>query len=256
MRNVLLLVVVFGLIVTAVSCSKAEEVTVSKYFQAMKHNDKDTMSSMAVEPKYLEYNEFKIESVSEPVIEEFPLPAMMQKFEDMKKERMQLARDAGEKRDDLEDLNDELEETRRGSRRNQIKKQIEDAEVAFYQAEQGFKDLVKKMGILKREIEAQKNLVNISTGIKNNPESLSGDVHKSIVKVNVTLTNDTQNDYMFTLVKYNFTVNERTLPSRLIILKIQSAEEFQGALQEQKAAEETPTEEVTEEAPAATEDEG
>jgi len=255
MKRVAIALVVCGLMLTAVSCSKAEEVTVSKYFQAMKHNDKDTMASMAAEPKYLEYDSFDITEVSEPVVEEYELPALLQKMEELKKERTRLARDAGEKRDDLEDLKDELEGTRRGSRRNQLTKEIEDAQVAFYAAEQAFKDLVKKMGDLKRQIEAEKSLVTLSTGIKNQQDIYQGERHKSTATVKVTLTDGSVADYVFTLIKYAFSMEERTLPSRLIILKIQTAEEFQQAAQVSEEAE-TPTEEISEEPPAETEDEG
>jgi hypothetical protein len=241
--------VLFGFVIVTVSCQKAPEVTVSKYFQAIKHNDKGTMSSMAVEPKFLEFKTYKIASVSDPEVGEYQLPILIQKMNEAKKQRKDLAIAASEKRDEVEELKDELSETRRTSRKNELKKQIEDAEVAFYAAEQEFKNLVKDMGDLKKKIDFEKNLVNISTGISNNPETYVGKTEKSVVRVNVVLDDESEAEYVFVLIKYVFVLNERDLPSRLVILTIQTADEYEQA---QKKAEDVPapTEEVTEENPA------
>lgn len=255
MKKVLLLIVLFGLIFITTSCQKSEEVTVSKYFQAMRHNDKDTMSSMAAEPKHLEYKSYKIVSIDEPLTLEYDLPALVQKLDESKKEKNNLALEAGDKRDDVEDLKDELEETRRASKKRELRKKIEEAEVAFYQAEQGYKDLVKKIGELKKKIEFERNIINLSTGIKKNAEMFQGVINQSVVRTNVTLNNDTQNDYVFVLRKYVFTVNEKERPCRWIILKILSAEEYEKEMKEVQKDVAPPTEEVTEETPAEDKDE-
>jgi len=250
MKKLLLLMVLFGFMFIMVSCQKAPEVTVTKYFQAIKHNDKGTMSSMAVEPKFLEFKSYKIASVSEPVIVEYQLPILLQQMDEAKKQRKDLAISASEKRDEVEELKDELSETRRASRKNELKKQIEDAEVEFYAKEQEFKNLVKDMGELKKQIDFERNLVNISAGITNNPETYAGKTETSTVRVNVVLNDDSEAEYVFVLVKYAFMLNERELPSRLVILTIQTAEEFEKASQMTPKAVPTPTEEVSEETPA------
>jgi hypothetical protein len=250
MKKLLLLVVLFGFMFVMVSCQKAPEVTVTKYFQAIKHNDKGTMSSMAVKPKFLQFKSYKISSVSEPVIGEYQLPILLQKMEEAKKQRKDLAIMASEKRDEVEALKDELSETRRASRKNELKKQIENAEVEFYAAEQEFKNLVKDMGGLKKQIEYERNLVNISTGITTNPENYIGKTEESTVRVNVVLTDESEAEYVFVLVKYAFMLNERELPSRLVILTIQTAEEFKKASQMAPKDVPSPTEEVSEEDPA------
>jgi len=255
MKKVLFLIVLFGLIFVMTSCQKSEEVTVSKYFQAMSHNDKDTMSSMAAEPKHLEYKSYKIVSVDEPLTLEYKLPALVQKLDESKKEKNNLALEAGDKRDDVEDLKDELDETRRASKKRELRKKIEEAEVAFYQAEQGYKDLVKKIGELKKKIEFERNIINLSTGIKKNAEMFQGVVNQSVVKTKVTLKNDVENEYVFVLTKYVFTVNEKERPSRWIIIKIMSADEYEKEMKEVQQDVSPTTEEVTEETPTEKKDE-
>ena len=83
MKKIILLAALFSLIFGMTSCQTGEDVTVEKYFQAMKHNDKDTMSAMAVEPKDLEYKAFKIIKVSEPQVTELALPGMEKQLLDL-----------------------------------------------------------------------------------------------------------------------------------------------------------------------------
>ena len=108
MKKTILLVALFSLIFGMTSCQKGEDVTVTKYFQAMKHNDKDTMAAMAVEPKDLEYKAFKIVKVSEPEVTTLELPAMEKLLVDLKKQRNDQVNIATEKKFDVEDLQDEL----------------------------------------------------------------------------------------------------------------------------------------------------
>ncbi|MCK4836397.1 MAG: hypothetical protein KAT17_07160 [Candidatus Aminicenantes bacterium] len=255
MKKILLLIVGFGLIFSMVACQKSQEITVTKYFQAISHNDNDTMSSMAVEPKFIEFKSQKIISASEPVLEEYMLPVLIQKMDAAKKERKNLAITAGEKRDEVEELKDELSETRRSSKKRELEKQIEDAEVEFYKAEQDFRNLVKDMGELKKKIEMERNQVSLATGIKKNAETYTGQLEKTIVKAEVTLPDDSKNIYIFTLIRYNFIVNKKTLPSRWAILKIQSEDEFQKEAQMTREETPAPTEEVSEETPAEEKDE-
>ena len=59
MKRTFLLLAVFMLIIVINSCQKAEEAIVSQYFQAMKNNDRDTMSAMALEPKDVEFKSYE-----------------------------------------------------------------------------------------------------------------------------------------------------------------------------------------------------
>jgi len=67
MKKYLLVIALISLILVMTSCKKQEEVTISKYFQAMLHGEKgdiNTMSAMALEPVYIQYESYKIISVS------------------------------------------------------------------------------------------------------------------------------------------------------------------------------------------------
>lgn len=250
MKKILLAIALISLILVMTSCKKQEEVTISKYFQAMLHGEKgdiNTMSAMALEPVYIQYESYKIISVSEPVAQEYQLPLLLSKLEDLKKDRQTRVKSALDKKYELEDLEDELDETRRASKKRELKKKVEDMGVIVKEEEQKVRDLQFKINALKNEIESEKNLIKLSSGLVKNPEIYKGETQTSKTDVKVTLKNGVEKDYVFVLKKYNLKINEDAdiLKSRFVIIKIQSAEESEKAEQgeEEKAVE---TEEVTE----------
>ncbi len=251
MKKYLLVIALISLILVMTSCKKQEEVTISKYFQAMLHGEKgdiDTMSAMALEPVYIQYESYKIISVSEPVVQEYQLPLLISKLENLTKERKNQVKTALDKKYELEDIEDELDETRRASKKRELKKKIGDMEVIVKEEEQKVRDLQFKINALKNEIDSEKNLTKISSGLVKNPETYKGETQTSKSDVKVTLKNGSEKDYVFVLKKYDIKINEdaNILKSRFVIIKIQSTEEFEKVEQgeKEKAVE---TEEVREE---------
>jgi len=250
MKKYLLAIVLISLIFVMTSCQKSEEVTISKYFQAMLHGEKGdtgTMSLMALEPMYIQYASYKIVSISEPVIEEYELPKLLADLEDFKKQRKDQVKVALDKKYELEDLEDALDETRRRSKKIELKKKIEEMRIVVKEEEQKVRDFQLAINSLKTRIENEKHLIKLSSGVVKNPEIYKGEEQTSKTDVKVTLKNGTEKDYVFVLKKYNLKIKEdaNIIKSRFIIIKIQSAEEFEKTEQgeEKKAVE---TEEVTE----------
>ena len=87
MKKVLVLAALLFLIVITTSCQKPEEVTLSKYFQAMKAKDRDTMAAMAAEPFAVEFKSWKLVSSEPPVYEDSALPKMMEDLAAAKKKK-------------------------------------------------------------------------------------------------------------------------------------------------------------------------
>jgi hypothetical protein len=249
MKKFFLLMAVFGLIVVMTSCQKPEEVTLTKYFQAMGHNDNDTMASMALEPKDIEYKSYKIVSVSEPEKLDYELPILIEKEKEITGNMRTKAREATDKRDEMLDLEDELEITRSSRRRSQLKTEIEGAEAAFKETEAEYKDLVRARDDMRKKIDMAKSLVNLSASIDSRPEVYKGHKEATRADVKVTLPDGTEKDYVFLLVRYKFVVDERELPSRMVIEKIQTLEDYNADQAEATEEKEMATEEVTEEQP-------
>ena len=250
MRKFLLAIVLISLILVMTSCQKPEEVTISKYFQAMLHGEKgdiDTMSLMALEPVYIQYESYKIVLVSEPDIKEYELPKLLADLEDLKKQRKEQVKIALDKKYDFEDLEDELDETRRRSKKIELKKKIEEMKIVVKEEEQKVRDFQLGINSLKIHIENEKNLIKLSSGVVKNPEIYKGEAQTSKTDVKVTLKNGTEKDYVFVLKKYNLKIKEDAdiIKSRFVIIKIQSAEEFEKAKEAEEEAV-VETEEVTE----------
>ena len=102
MKKILLLLVLSSLFFLSNSCQKPEEMIVTKYFQAMKNDDRDVMTSMAIEPKYFRFESYEIVSISEPVINDAPLPVYMEELKAVEKKRADQARIALDKKADVE----------------------------------------------------------------------------------------------------------------------------------------------------------
>ena len=251
MKKLTVLAAILGLVFVMTSCSKPEEVVVTKYFQAMLHNDSDSMSSMAVTPKNLEYDSYKIVSVSEPETVEFQLPKMIQQMEDLKKERQKQLNTVRDMQDEVDELEFEMGETRRRSRKAELQKQIDEKKLAMEAETGNFRQLVSKMGKLKNDIEFEREMVKLSTGVKQSPEIYNGETIKSVVTTHVVFKDGSEEDYFFELVKYELKVEDRVMPNRLIILSILSKDEYEKAqTAEVEPTQAAPVEEVAEEIPA------
>lgn len=246
MKKILLIVLCFVLVFLMTSCTKSEEVIISKYFQAMGLNDRDTMTSMAVEPKKVEYKSYKIVSIDEPEISEYALPLMVENLSQLKNDRnkqLELVRD---KKDELDELEFELEETRRSSKKRELRKKIDETNQLIDEETEKFKEMVVKISKEKDKIEMERSLIKLSAGIESNAEIYSGETHNTKVVVKVTLNDGSEKDYVFLLRRYLVKVQDKILGNRYLILKIMTADEFEQEKQKEEATI-TETEEVSEE---------
>lgn len=246
MKKIILLLAVLSLIVVMSSCQKAEEVTVTKYFQAMQHNDKDTMGAMAYEPKDIEFKSYEILSIDEPVVKELELPALLKKLADIEKKKNDQVMLAVDKGDELAELEDELEETRRGSKRTELEKKLEELAIQAEAEKAKVKTMQLEMNKVSKQIEREKALITLSTDMRDNLEMFAGETQTTKVTAKVTLENDEVKDYVFILRKDTLKLENRQQVGRIVVINIQTTEEYEKELQ----ATETQTEEVTEQEPA------
>jgi hypothetical protein len=251
MKKIILLLALFSVILTLTSCQKAEEITVTKYFQAMQTNDKDTMAAMAVEPKDIEFKSFKITVDEEPTITPLALPKLQKEMADLKKAKKDQVNAALDKRDEVDELEFELEETRRRTKKQELKKRIEEINVELEEEEKKVRDIQAHINQLNQMIRREKSMITMSTGISQNYDLYTGETHHMKALVDVTLTNNEAKKYVFLLRKDMLKLEDRANPpGRLIITKIETEEDFQKLMQQKEEAEKTQTEEVTEEQPA------
>jgi hypothetical protein len=214
------------LIVITTSCQKPEEITISKYFQAMKAKDRDTMAAMAAEPFAVEFKSWKIVSSEESVVEDFTLPAMIERLAAAKKQKDDQILLVKDKKDALEQLKTKLNETRGSRAKAEVQKEV-DAMWAEVETETGnYKRDQANYTQVKTQVDNEKKMISLSTNIDQNQELLAGKTVTTRTNVLVDGAGG-EKEYLFTLRKYELInpVTNKVHSNRYIILKIQTKEE-------------------------------
>jgi hypothetical protein len=228
MKKVLVLVALIFLIMITTSCQKPEEITLSKYFQAMKAKDRDTMAAMAAEPVALEFKSWELVSSEAPLSKDLILPQLIKELGDVKAKKDQQILLVKDKKDALDQLKTKLGETRGGRQKADLQKQITDMEKEVEAETANYKRDQMDFTQMKTQVEFEKKMVTLSTNIEQNQELFAGKAitAKAIVKIT---TAGGDKEYVFQLRKYELLnpVTNKVFSNRYIILKIQSKEELE-----------------------------
>lgn len=228
MKKILVLVALVILIMVTTSCQKPEEITLSKYFQAMKAKDRDTMAAMAVEPMALEFKSWALVSSEAPVTEDLILQQLLSSMADIKAKKDKQIGLVKDKKDALDLLKTKLGETRGGRQKAELQKQIDVSEQEVAVETQNYKQAQVDYTQMKNQVEVEKKIITMSTSIEQNQELMTGKAVtvKAIVKI-TSASGD--KDYVFLLRKYELInpINNKVSPNRFIILKIQPKEDFE-----------------------------
>ena len=228
MKKILVLVALMILIMITTSCQKPEEITLSKYFQAMKAKDRDTMAAMAAEPMALEFKSWELVSSEAPVTEDLILPQLIAGLADIKTKKDKQIGLVKDKKDALDLLKTKLGETRGSRQKAELQKQIDAGEQEVTAETQNYKQSQVDYTQMKNQVEVEKKMVTMSTSIEQNQELMTGKAVtvKAIVKI-TTASGD--KDYVFLLRKYELInpLTNKVSPNRFIILKIQPKEDFE-----------------------------
>ncbi len=230
MKRLVLFALLTGIIMFAASCQDPEDVTISKYFAALKHGeqgDRDTMNSMSVDAKYIQFKDFEIIK-TDPIRElDLQLPLLENKEKELTDARKEQSKKAQEANDTLEDIKYELEGVARGAKRKELEAQLAEAEALKKTEEDVYRQFTVQIGHIKKMIEFEKNLIKMSTQVSENYDFYAGKVQFVDVTVKVTAEDGSVSDYVFVLTKYDLTLEGKPLArSRYIILKILPASEM------------------------------
>jgi hypothetical protein len=225
MKKVLLLAVLMVLVMVTTSCQKPEEITLSKYFQAMKAKDRDTMAAMAAETVAMEFKSWELVSIEPPVSEEYGLPKMIEELSAVKKKKDDQILLVKDKKDALDQLNSKLSESR-GAKKAAVQKEIAAMQAEVETETANYKRDQANYTQMKAQVENEKKMITLSTNIDQNQELLNGKTvtAKTIVKIDGS---GGVKEHVFTLRKYELInpVTNKVASNRYIILKVQPKEE-------------------------------
>ena len=237
MKRILFIFLLVGFVVLT-SCQKPEEVTISKYFQAMnvgEKGDMDTMSAMAVNPKLIKYESYEIVSISEPEEKEIEYPSLLKKIADIDKQKKEIGLKFGDLNDEILDLEDELADARGSRKKNELKTKIAEKKKEKEDVLNQFKDVVAKRKDLAKKLETIGNVMKASVSRPNmkNLEMFTGKYIRVIADVKITLLNKEVKNYVFILKKYILSLAGKKLTrSRYLITDILTQEEYKKRISE------------------------
>ncbi len=230
MKKALVLAALLFLIVITTSCQKPEEITISKYFQAMKAKDRDTMAAMAAEPFAVEFKSWKLLSSEAPSSEDFGLPKMIEDLNAARKKKDDQVLMVRDKRDALDLLKTKLSEARGGRAKAEVQKEMAAMEAEVEVETANYKRDQANYTQMKTQVENEKKMITLSTNIDQNQELLNGKTVTTQSRVMIDGA-DGSKEYIFTLRKYELInpVTNKVHSNRYIILKIQPVEEAGAA---------------------------
>jgi hypothetical protein len=228
MKKTFVLAALMMLIMITTSCQKPEEITLSKYFQAMKAKDRDTMAAMAVEPMALEFKSWKLVSSEDPASEDLILQQLIASMGEIKAKKDKQIGLVKDKKDALDVLKTKLAETRGSRQKAELQKQIDAGEQDVLVETQNYKQAQVDYTQMKEQVEVEKKMVTMSTSIEQNQELMTGKAVtvKSVVRI-TTASGD--KEYVFLLRKYELInpLTNKVSPNRFIILRIQPKEDYE-----------------------------
>lgn len=206
------------LLVLIISCGSPEKGLFSRYFEAVRFNDKMTMSTMAYEPMAVEFTKWRLVSLTQEEKKGLPLNELYRKQDELKAKRDEIINEVADLKDKLDEAKANLEKARGGAKKK-AQEEVQKAESAYQEGRARYEEVQKEWNDLKAEIDKERALFNLSVGIEW-PEGveLEGEMKTKEATIEITSPKGVR-EYKAILRKYDVKSPEtgQLLPSRWII---------------------------------------
>jgi len=214
-----------GLIFLTFGCQSTEEVTLQKYFQAVKHNDRDTMASMAAEPIQIVYKSWKVLNVEPVASEPLPLVKLLEMKDQMKKQRDEELQVVQQKKESQILLEQKIADTKNRREKAELEKELPKAKEELDKAMASFRKVLTQYQNIEKEIKMEKKIFSLSTGIPQEQAEnfTNGSIETSVANVQVTTPDNQTKLYKIYLRKYIIeAVGAGKRSGRLVIIKFET----------------------------------
>ena len=212
------------LILTLNSCSSSPEKSLlDRYFSALRMNDNQTLSTMAISPMSFDVTSWEILTVSEDVVTPFALADMNTKELELKKsveESVGITLDA---RADLDEAIFEKNNARTGAARRAAQTKVDEMQIAYDEQRAAHAQVQKDYNVAKESAATEEDIAAFSLGSDYpNIRDFVGEVSSKQVDVQVT-GKEGSGTYRFFLWRYILEDESMNLPhrGRWIIEKVQ-----------------------------------
>lgn len=220
MRKISAMVIAGIFLILVISCGSPEKSLFSRYFEAVKFNDKMTMSTMAYEPMTLEFTKWRLTLLTPEEKKPLPLNELYRQQDALKTKRDEIINQVADLKDKFDEARANLEKARGGAKKK-AQEEVNEAEREYHQGRSEYERIQKEWNSLNAEIDKERALFNLSAGIEW-PEGveLEGEMGIKEANIEITTPKDIKN-YKAILRKYDVKSPEtgRILPSRWIIEK-------------------------------------
>ncbi len=202
-RKLLSILGVGLLILTFNSCSSSpEQSLLDRYFSALRMNDNQTLSTMAISPMSFDVTSWEILSVSEEVVQPFGLTAMNAKELELKKSVEDSVGITLDSRADLDEAIFEKTNARTGAARRAAQTKVDEMQTAYDEQRATHGQLQKEYNLAKEAAANEEDIASFSLG-GDYPtiRDFVGEVFSKTVDVQVTGKEGT-GTYKFYLWRY------------------------------------------------------
>ncbi len=220
-RGLILLVVVVLISMFMSSCTKPEEAYLKKYFDAIRMNDNDTLSSMAAEPVTFVFTKWKLLSVSEVQSGPADFKTYDENYKKIKKDLDALKEQILELNDNLEEAKSNEKKARGYRAKKKAKEKLKELEAKKEELMGQYKELQAKLQEAKKTVEYWKRIIFMSLGEMEGVNPAELDLTKETKEAVFTITAPTgEKKYKAIFIRYNINSPQKRF-GRWLILKFE-----------------------------------
>lgn len=163
------------------------------------------MSTIAIDPISIEFDDWQITNVSEEKIEAATLPEMDQKEQALKKKMDEHVTPTLDAQDALNLAKAELSDARTAAARAAARKKVEETQAKYDEERQIHNDYIKEYNEAKSSAAKEEEITTFSLGAGELPNvrELNGDVHSKEVEVEIKIKEGETKKYKFYLRMFN-----------------------------------------------------
>jgi hypothetical protein len=211
--------VALGLALAGLACSSPETNVIGQYFNALRANDTNTLTSFAMVAFDQKVDDWKVVAIGPETRGTAPLPDLVKKQKDLEAELAKNTRDARAWGNDL-NIYPKLDQVRaieqKGGKIPPALEPIHQKWTAFSDKD---RELKKAVADAKAAVEKEKRNVALSVGQIEDVENLKGEVVSKSVDVNLTIGGQVK-PYVLTLRKYELQGGTGRMVSRWVIQSV------------------------------------
>ncbi len=199
--------------IVLVGCGSPEKTLISRYIQAVRIGDKDSIVKISLVPVKVDLARWKVISTTQPAEGKTTIADLQKKMNEAKKNMEDIQEKAALAKLDFDDFNKKYEKWSRARKRakkkkyEELKTKADDLKAQFLKAKEDYNNAQMEFG-------NEKKLMALSVGDISEIEKLAGKVYSEEIVIEGTDSQGKTKKFKFYLVRYELTKEGVTTPIR------------------------------------------